>query len=508
LANYKGRVAIPNAQLTPTDTTTRTSAPGCGGAGPSTNTCHGEDWGWFIAGHVLFISYPEPWTNAYEAWEPIAQNLMANAQADPTIDFIVTYGHRPAYSSLSSATAPKLRAALTTLSGLYSPTASHPDGKYILNVAHHIHAEEVFAPIGGLVNITNGGGGAGQASLSNPASGSIFRAPHPAVLSAAYDATAHTLTVNLMCGPVYTPSPKSPCDYNTSIYKQTFSRPNTPPPGPTLRAGIDDATTSQTVGQPVTYTVTATASGGPAPSVTATATLPAAYTITDAGDGTINGQSVSWALGDLADGTSVTKTVTATLNSGSPGDSLVATAQLQDNGGVCANTGSSCTASDTDTIPGATRQWVTNQSVESALTGWTGVWNSASVVTRATTDGFDGTASVQVGRKSGSGAAGVNSKPNPVTSTVAATPYSASVQVKGKVAGEVIHLLIKETTPGGASVGSKTVQIKVTDTAWHQLALVYPAARNGDQLTFSIYCSNLPTGGWFRSDLMSLTSPS
>jgi uncharacterized repeat protein (TIGR01451 family) len=511
LANYKGRVAIPNPQFVPLDTPSRVSNPGCGAEiGSKTNTCPGEDWGWFIAGHVLYISYPEPWYNAFAAWEPVAQRLMADAQADPTIDFIVTYGHRPAYTSQSASVETGLRTALTTLSGLYSPTSSHADGKYVLNVAHHVHAEEVFAPIGGLVNITNGGGGAGQASFGTVASGSIFRASHPSILSAAYDATAHTLAVSLVCGPVYTPSPKDACTSGTTVYSQTFTRPAAgPPPAASLTTTIDDGVTAPAVGQTVTYTVTASnpAAGTTAPGVTATATLPAGYTITDAGDGTVSGSSVTWALGDVAGGTPAVRTVTATLGSGTAGDPLVATAQLQDTGDVCAAPGSSCSATDTDSVAG-TRQWVTNQSVETDLTGWTGPWNSASRITRATTDGYDGTASVQVARATGTGAAGVNSKPQPVTATTAGTPYTASAQVKGKVAGEVIRLLLKETTPAGATVGSKVVALTVRDTAWHPVTLVYPAARSGDRLTFSVYCSNLPAAGWFRADAMSLTSPS
>ena len=515
LANYKGRVAIPHPQTVPNDTATKTSNPGCGAEiGSATNTCLGEDWGWFVAGHVLFISYPEPWSTAYAAWEPVAQSLMASAQADPSIDFVVTYGHRPAYSSQSGSAVTDLRTALTTLSGLYSPTPANPYGKYVLNVSHHVHAEEVFAPIGGLVNITNGSGGSGQVTLSTPAAGSIFRMTHPAILSAGYDATAHTLSVSLLCGPAYAPNPKSSCTYGSAIYSQTFTRPDgTPPPAPSaaLQAGLDDGVTAPVVGQSVTYTVTAgnPVAGSTASGVTAAVVLPAGYSITDAGGGTVGGSSVSWVLGDVAGGTSVVRSVTATLSSGSPGDSLVATAQVQDVGGACANAASSCSAGDTDTVAdaGGVRQWVANQSVETDLTGWTGVWNAASVVTRATTDGFDGQASVQVGLRSGAGTAGVNSKPKPVTSTVAGTPYTASVQVKGSAVGEVIVLFIRETTAGGAGVGSRSVSVRVPDTGWHPLQVVYPAARSGDQLTFSVYSGNLPSGGWFRADLMSLTSP-
>ncbi|HEY1486369.1 MAG TPA: metallophosphoesterase family protein, partial [Micromonosporaceae bacterium] len=98
LANYKGRVEMPNAKTSSADIASKTNEPGCSGPKPG-NNCMGDDWGWFRAGGVLFISYPEPWYHAYTDWEPQAAALMATAQSDPTVDFIVTYGHRPPVSS-------------------------------------------------------------------------------------------------------------------------------------------------------------------------------------------------------------------------------------------------------------------------------------------------------------------------------------------------------------------------------------------------------------------------
>jgi hypothetical protein len=223
MANYKGRVQLTNTQTLPSsDTASKRSDPGC--AGPKAgNNCQGDDWGWFRAGGILFISYPEPWYHAYANWEPAAAALMKQAQADPSVDFIVTYGHRPAYSSVAADTDANLRSALTTLSAAYSPTAKHPAGKFVLTVAHHVHAEEVFKANGGLVEINDGGGGAGQVTLSKPASGSILRITHMAVMRGDYDASAHTLTMTILCGAVYTPNPKYTCSYGKPLYTQTFA---------------------------------------------------------------------------------------------------------------------------------------------------------------------------------------------------------------------------------------------------------------------------------------------
>jgi hypothetical protein len=234
LENYKGRSFITNGQAVPSDTASQIQNPGCGWAtSASTNTCQGNDWGWFQTGHVLFISYPEPWPNAYPAWQTNVDGLMATAQADPNIDFIITYGHRPTYSSITTSVDLNLQTAVNALAAKYSPSASNPGGKYVLNVDHHMHWEEAFAPIDGLVNITNGGGGAGQVSPTTFDSNSVFHISHPGVLSAKYSAALHSLTVNLLCGATFSPNLKANCTYGSTLYTATFTRPSIPAAAPT-----------------------------------------------------------------------------------------------------------------------------------------------------------------------------------------------------------------------------------------------------------------------------------
>jgi len=84
LRNYKGRFDLPNPQISP---------------GSPLVSCCGEDWYWFDYGNVRFIAYPEPWVGAWADWRTHAGELMSAAQRDPAIEFIVTFGHRPAYSS-------------------------------------------------------------------------------------------------------------------------------------------------------------------------------------------------------------------------------------------------------------------------------------------------------------------------------------------------------------------------------------------------------------------------
>ncbi len=228
LANYKGRSFFTHGQAVPADTLSKTSAPGCApAAGTTTNGCLGEDWGWFKVSGVLFISYPEPSFSALPDWQSKADTLMASAQNDSSVDYIVTYGHRPAYSSqTTNAVVPEVKTAIDYLGDRYSP-AARAGGKYVLNVAHHAHSEEAFSPQHGVIHLTNGGGGEGQTSFSSTANGSVFKTPHPGYLVGDYSAAQHTLSVSLRCGPDYQPNVKEPCALGSTLHSVTFS--GTPP---------------------------------------------------------------------------------------------------------------------------------------------------------------------------------------------------------------------------------------------------------------------------------------
>ncbi len=137
LRNYKGRFAIPHAHAS---------------RGAPQKGCCGEDWGWFDAGAVRFISYPEPYSDAsWTEWGAQAGRVMAAAQASRKIKFIVTFGHRPAYSTGYHPGDSELASILDGLGDRYS--------KYVLNLNGHSHDYERFRPIHGVVHVTAGGGG-------------------------------------------------------------------------------------------------------------------------------------------------------------------------------------------------------------------------------------------------------------------------------------------------------------------------------------------------------------
>ena len=167
LRNYKGRLLMPNAQASP-------GAPGV--------SCCGDDWGWFDAGGVRFISYPEPYTSAtWPDWQAKASALMAGAQNDPSINYIVTFGHRPAYSTGYHPGDTTLAGILGGLGATYS--------KYVLNINGHSHDYERFQPISGVTHITVGTPSSEETPWSGTDSRSAFRAYHLGHLRVDVDST-------------------------------------------------------------------------------------------------------------------------------------------------------------------------------------------------------------------------------------------------------------------------------------------------------------------------------
>jgi parallel beta-helix repeat protein len=160
LRNYKGRLEMPNAQASP---------------GAPANACCGDDWGWFDAGGVRFISYPEPYTSAsWTDWQTHASALMTEAQNDPTVHYIVTYGHRPAYSTGYHPGDTTLAGILNGLGAAYS--------KYVLNINGHSHDYERFQPIDGVTHITVGTPSSEETPWSGTDPETAFRAFHLAHL--------------------------------------------------------------------------------------------------------------------------------------------------------------------------------------------------------------------------------------------------------------------------------------------------------------------------------------
>ena len=192
LNNYEGRFDLPNSRTSP-------GAEAAVGNGP------GEDWYWFDYGNVRFIAYPEPYSGAWKDWAMRADTVMAAAQADRAITFIVTFGHQPAWSSGAD------HEGYVDLAG-HMAGLRRKHSKYVLCLQAHSHHYERMDPekTDGILHIVGGGGGSTLGGLAKEAPAwSAFRMNHfhhqrIYVQSDRIDGYA-------ICGP---PSPKdsAPCE--------------------------------------------------------------------------------------------------------------------------------------------------------------------------------------------------------------------------------------------------------------------------------------------------------
>jgi hypothetical protein len=174
--------------------------------------------------------------------------------------------------------------------------------------------------------------------------------------------------------------------------------------------------------------------------------------------------------------------------------------------------GTSCPA-----LPAGAAELSGNLSLETSQTGWTGQYNSKSVLTRSEppSGSYDGLLALRIGLKSGtSGAAGVNNAGpswvpgSPGVATAAGSLYTASAFVAGSTAGEQVTLLVREATPSGSSVSSKSVAVTLSDTLWHQLTVSYTAKYSGDALRYSLFATNLASSAQsLLADCLSLQTP-
>ena len=186
LRNYKGRFDFPNSQTS---------------VGSPSVSCCGEDWYWFDYGNVRFIAYPEEWSGAWSDWDTKVRPIMDQAQSDPKITFIVTFGHKPAYSSGYHAGSSTLKSIMDALG------ASH--SKYVMNLNGHSHNYERSYPQSGVTHITAAPGGTNLEEASAtclwsggcpPPSWSAYRAMHHNAVKIHFTATGIEGTV--YCGPV------------------------------------------------------------------------------------------------------------------------------------------------------------------------------------------------------------------------------------------------------------------------------------------------------------------
>jgi hypothetical protein len=262
---------------------------------------------------------------------------------------------------------------------------------------------------------------------------------------------------------------------------------------PSPSVSITQPANGSTVSGTVTVAGTAAAQGS--------ATISQVQVSVDGGTAQTAAGTASWSASiDTAQLTNGTHTITATATDSS---------NLSASATITVNVSNPVTAACPAVPPGAT-EYSGNVSVESGQTGWTGIYNSNSAVTRVEPAGgsYDGLWALQIGIKSGYGQGGVsNAKPIWVTSTTAGTMYTAGSFVKASATGETLSVTLTEKTPGGTTVGYHTTSLTLNDTNWHQVSDSYTAHNSGDILHYSVHGHLASTSQSFLADCLSLQVP-
>jgi uncharacterized repeat protein (TIGR01451 family) len=513
IANYKGRFNPPHAQTIPFDTPDLVTSPGCPSpSDPAVNGCRGNDWGYFTAGHVLFITYPELWSGAIASWHSQADALMEQAENNPNIYFIVTVGHRPAYQNGGTPEL-ELQAILDALADKYSP-AARPDGKYVLNVAHHIHNGQVLGPHHGLLHVINGGGGREQTKISKLNPGTSWLTNHLSHLRATV--TGDEMKLEFVCGPVYPPDPdRDACTLGDVLHTRTLTgyQGDPLPVEPRIETTLGDGGLSSVrIGDQLTYRVSVQNArlGTTASGVRLTMTLPPHLTVLDPGGATVATNTLTWDLGDVGGGQSIVKSVLTQLTSGNDGDSFDVSIRTETTDGACAAAGSVCTAYDRNLIVSPTMEYVANTGFETTKKGWTGLYNSVSKTVRYPKAQHDGAHSLKIIRNTTTpGAAGVVSKPSWVPSTTADSDFTASAWVRGQkdARAQTVIVQINEVTAAGVVVGSNSSSLTFSDLTWHRVEVPYRTIGAGNHLDYVIYSPDLGANAWLLADTVSLIGP-
>jgi PKD repeat protein len=446
LRNYKGRFALPHA---------------AGSPGAPTLGCCGEDWGWFDAGGVRFISYPEPYTSAtWSDWSLKASVILAAAQVDPSVRYIVTFGHRPAYSTGHHPGSTTLADILDGLGDKYS--------KYVLNINGHSHDYERFVPIHGVTHITAGGGGA---TLETPWTSddprTAFRAFH--LVHLRVDVTASAMDVEAVCGPA-TSNDDLTCPQDSIMDKVTIPVPS--------------ATGTVTDKPPVAALSVSPLSGLAPLLVTADA---AASTDTDA-------TPIATYRFDFGDGTVVGPQSGATaVHTYEAAGTYTVTLDVTDAAGLSSSTIARVTAT-TDIVANL----ITNPGFELNTLGWNAKLYAGITITRVP-GGHSGGYAVEATNTTTTTQpeCPLNDAPNWIAATVAGT-YEASLWVRADTPGTLLELRIREYKSD--TFVSSAQSYVVLDTTWQQIRVSYSPRDVGSTLDYNAYTWNAPPGTCFIGD--------
>jgi putative Ig domain-containing protein/PKD domain-containing protein/calcineurin-like phosphoesterase family protein len=547
LANYKGRFALPNAQTS-------------SGAPSGTNSgCCGEDWYWFDYGCIRFITVPEPFLGAWNEWATKVVPVFDSAQADPEIRYIVTLGHRPAYSTGYHPGETSLQQKMAALAANHS--------KYVLDLAGHSHNYERTFAQSGVVHVTAGTGGSALESATGtckwpggcpPPIWDASRAMHHVVVF--FDVGPTHLTGTVLCGPADALRNDITCTQGSVI--ETFivpgpdqapivtspaavsgnegavvtvnvqaADPNTQaitsltasqlPPGAVFTPAANNQsgtlTWTPTSGQAGAYTVTFTASNAlqgtsettltiasanQAPSAALsvlplTGNEPLAVTASAAGSVDPEGQ-MSWYRFDFGDGVVAGPALSMTANHTYISGQYDVTLTDEDAGGLQGVATQHVIVAVVPPGPNLT----TNPSFETSWSGWA-AYNGSTLA--LVPGGFDGALSCSATAGVASGSFGINDSPNWVATTSAVgARYRISAWVRSEAATGQAKLRVTEFL-GATKIGSTTFSNPVTlSPQWQMVWMDFITGAAGSTLDLQIVDFPVTTGETFIIDNVSI----
>ncbi|HYH75021.1 MAG TPA: SdrD B-like domain-containing protein [Candidatus Saccharimonadales bacterium] len=158
-------------------------------------------------------------------------------------------------------------------------------------------------------------------------------------------------------------------------------------------------------------------------------------------------------------------------------------------------------------------QFVVNRDVESALTGWTDLWNAGfTTLSRPSGDAHSGSYAIRADSSSATSVqGGFNNYATSmrwVSSTVADKPYTASAWVKGGgVTGLNICVRLTEYTSSNVNVGATETCSQAFNNNWRQITHTRTVSADGNSLAMAVYAGNLRNDRYLLADDFSLIAP-
>jgi hypothetical protein len=158
-------------------------------------------------------------------------------------------------------------------------------------------------------------------------------------------------------------------------------------------------------------------------------------------------------------------------------------------------------------------EFVTNKSVESALTGWSDLWNATyTTLSRPSGDAHDGSYAIRADSSSAASVQGGFNNYAPasrwVTNTTSGKNYTGSAWVKGGgTTGLNICVRLTEYNSSNVNVGATEACSQAFNNNWRHITHTKAASASGNSIAMAVYAYNINSSRYLLADDLSLTAP-